>query len=509
MTANARQPLAEPDPALRRMTAEYAGAGSSSATARPHGRRPASTRAGPTCRRRRRDPPGRSCSRRWLAPAAGSRPCSRARCSAPSTRAGSPDSSAARSSPSDLREWDYGAYEGRNGRRQIRADEPGWTIWTARDPGRRDGRGTSGGASTGSSSGRSASRATSRSVRPGHCLRILAARWVRAAAHVGGALLELSTRDRLAAAGLGARDARHRSSGTGRATWPWLSDGRPGGVGDLRRVRWAAVTARAPDDPSAQPGAGSLARRDRSAARRGGGRGPRHGCPGPGLAARPRRRRASRRPARTSRRPPSRSPLPRLIVGAVTEPFVLLLSSRASRRGRARGGSRQACSCSSGCCRSSAPTSSSSTGPTGRSRAARRGGARRAGAARRVGRGRARGGSSSRATSCSSGPATSSRRTCALTVTAGLAIDRSVSDRRVGAGAGVGHRGSSRRGARRAALDGVRQARTSSAARGEAVVVATGTRTETGKIAVATLGGESDGARRSSASSTGSSGSCS
>ncbi len=34
----------------------------------------------------------------------------------------------------DLREWDYGAYEGRT-TQEIRKDAPGWTIWTAPPPG--------------------------------------------------------------------------------------------------------------------------------------------------------------------------------------------------------------------------------------------------------------------------------------------------------------------------------------------------------------------------------------
>jgi probable phosphoglycerate mutase len=34
----------------------------------------------------------------------------------------------------DLREWDYGAYEGRTGA-EIRREAPGWTIWTGTVPG--------------------------------------------------------------------------------------------------------------------------------------------------------------------------------------------------------------------------------------------------------------------------------------------------------------------------------------------------------------------------------------
>jgi probable phosphoglycerate mutase len=90
----------------------------------------------------------------------------------------------------DLREWDYGAYEGRT-TDDIRAEEPGWTVWTAEIPG----------GETLEDVGRRVDRVIDRALEVdgdvalfghGHCLRILAARWVRLPP-AGGALLELST----------------------------------------------------------------------------------------------------------------------------------------------------------------------------------------------------------------------------------------------------------------------------------------------------------------------------
>lgn len=90
----------------------------------------------------------------------------------------------------DLREWDYGVYEGRT-TDEIRVEQPGWTIWTA------DVRG-----------GEPIEDVAARVDRiielalgapgdvglfgHGHCLRILAARWIGQAPRAG-ALLELST----------------------------------------------------------------------------------------------------------------------------------------------------------------------------------------------------------------------------------------------------------------------------------------------------------------------------
>ena len=90
----------------------------------------------------------------------------------------------------DLQEWDYGVYEGRRSD-DIRADEPGWSVWTAE---------IRGGESV-EDVGRRVDRVIEAALAHegdvvlfghGHCLRILAARWVGLPAD-GGALLELST----------------------------------------------------------------------------------------------------------------------------------------------------------------------------------------------------------------------------------------------------------------------------------------------------------------------------
>ena len=90
----------------------------------------------------------------------------------------------------DLSEWDYGAYEGRTSD-DIRADEPGWTVWGAE---------IRGGEAV-EDVGRRVDRVIERALAVegdvalfghGHCLRILAARWI-GLAPTGGALLELST----------------------------------------------------------------------------------------------------------------------------------------------------------------------------------------------------------------------------------------------------------------------------------------------------------------------------
>lgn len=76
----------------------------------------------------------------------------------------------------DLREWDYGEYEGRTSE-EIRAARPGWTLWTD---------GVVGGESA-ASVGRRADRVIERAravggdtlcFSHGHLLRVLAARWV-------------------------------------------------------------------------------------------------------------------------------------------------------------------------------------------------------------------------------------------------------------------------------------------------------------------------------------------
>jgi probable phosphoglycerate mutase len=90
----------------------------------------------------------------------------------------------------DLSEWDYGVYEGRTSD-DIRVHEPGWSVWTA------DIRG----GETLDDVGRRVDRVIAAGLGVegdvalfghGHCLRILAARWVGLPAE-GGALLELST----------------------------------------------------------------------------------------------------------------------------------------------------------------------------------------------------------------------------------------------------------------------------------------------------------------------------
>ena len=83
----------------------------------------------------------------------------------------------------DLREWDYGAYEGRT-TQEIRKDAPGWTIWTAPPPG----------GETADQVGSRADRVIARAVSAGgdvavfghgHMLRVLAARWLELEATAG------------------------------------------------------------------------------------------------------------------------------------------------------------------------------------------------------------------------------------------------------------------------------------------------------------------------------------
>jgi probable phosphoglycerate mutase len=90
----------------------------------------------------------------------------------------------------DVREWDYGVYEGRT-RVEIAADEPGWTVWTRPIPG---------GESL-TELGARADRVIARLlplegdvlvVSHGHFLRVLAARWVGSEPGLAGHL-ELAT----------------------------------------------------------------------------------------------------------------------------------------------------------------------------------------------------------------------------------------------------------------------------------------------------------------------------
>ena len=77
----------------------------------------------------------------------------------------------------DLREWDYGAYEGRT-TPDIQREEPGWTIWSSTPPG----------GETATQVAARADRVIERAARAGgdvalfghgHLLRVLGARWLR------------------------------------------------------------------------------------------------------------------------------------------------------------------------------------------------------------------------------------------------------------------------------------------------------------------------------------------
>ena len=90
----------------------------------------------------------------------------------------------------DLMEWDYGAHEGRT-TAEIRADLPGWTIWTGPWPG----------GETVDQVGRRADRIVERLESDagdvvvfahGHFLRVLAARWI-GLGPASGAHFELAT----------------------------------------------------------------------------------------------------------------------------------------------------------------------------------------------------------------------------------------------------------------------------------------------------------------------------
>lgn len=90
----------------------------------------------------------------------------------------------------DLREWNYGDYEGLTSD-EIRAERPDWTIWTG---------GVRGGETIDDVAAR-VDRVIASAIEAGgdvaifghgHCLRILAARWL-GLEPAGGALLELST----------------------------------------------------------------------------------------------------------------------------------------------------------------------------------------------------------------------------------------------------------------------------------------------------------------------------
>jgi probable phosphoglycerate mutase len=86
----------------------------------------------------------------------------------------------------DLREWDYGAYEGMT-TAQIREGRPGWTIWTGEVPGGERL------AEVGARADRVLAEARSADgdvavFSHGHFLRVLAARWVGLEPSVGAVL---------------------------------------------------------------------------------------------------------------------------------------------------------------------------------------------------------------------------------------------------------------------------------------------------------------------------------
>jgi broad specificity phosphatase PhoE len=90
----------------------------------------------------------------------------------------------------DLREWDYGEYEGRT-TPEIQKDAPGWSIWTGDPPG----------GETSAQVGERADRVIERAVAAGgdvalfghgHMLRVLAARWLGLDAR-GGRFFALAT----------------------------------------------------------------------------------------------------------------------------------------------------------------------------------------------------------------------------------------------------------------------------------------------------------------------------
>jgi|SRR5579863_10027069 len=90
----------------------------------------------------------------------------------------------------DLREWDYGTYEGRT-TADIQADSPGWTIWNGTPPG----------GETAEQVGARADRVIERALSAagdvavfghGHMLRVLAGRWL-GLTPIAGRFLALST----------------------------------------------------------------------------------------------------------------------------------------------------------------------------------------------------------------------------------------------------------------------------------------------------------------------------
>ncbi len=85
----------------------------------------------------------------------------------------------------DLREWDYGEYEGRT-TEEIRQARPGWTIWTGDPPGGETAEQVSARADRVLSRARGALRTGDVIiVGHGHFLRLLTARWIELPASAG------------------------------------------------------------------------------------------------------------------------------------------------------------------------------------------------------------------------------------------------------------------------------------------------------------------------------------
>ena len=107
----------------------------------------------------------------------------------------------------DLREWDYGALEGRL-TADIRGDYPGWTIWRGPWPGGE----TIDAVAIRADRVIGQARAATGDVlvfAHGHLLRVLAARWLDLPAYLGSALRTGDGDD--LGPWLGARDRRHRA----------------------------------------------------------------------------------------------------------------------------------------------------------------------------------------------------------------------------------------------------------------------------------------------------------
>ena len=115
-----------------------------------------------------------------------SRWCSAARCAARGRRASWPASATEAEICDDLREWDYGEYEGLT-TPQIRASEPDWNLWRDGCPGGETPEQV--GARLDAVLARAArGRRRRAGVRPRPLLRVLTARWLRDGGRRRGAL---------------------------------------------------------------------------------------------------------------------------------------------------------------------------------------------------------------------------------------------------------------------------------------------------------------------------------